>query len=350
MTGRTTRSAAIAVAFGLAVVTAYTQTRPGAEAKPLPGTPLRELAQAEGRRVGTAVQARALERDRAYGQLVAGQFSSVTPENEMKWDVVAPEQGTFEFGPADEIVGRAHDAGQVVRGHTLVWHSQTPGWLGPLDAEELRAAMLEHIARVAGHFRGRVATWDVVNEAITDRGRLRRSVFLQRLGPGYVAQAFRAAREADPDAKLFINDFGIEGINPKSDRLYALVRELKAQGAPVDGVGFQMHVNLKGVPADFAANLRRFVALGVEVAVTEADVALRQPASEGDLAAQARVFTDALRGCLEVAKCRSFTFWGFTDSRSWIPENQPGFGRATLLDSRLRPKPAYEAVQRALGP
>jgi endo-1,4-beta-xylanase len=291
-----------------------------------------------------------LERDLAYRQLIAAQFSSVTPENEMKWALVQPEEGEFEFGPADDIVERAESFGQVVRGHTLVWHLQTPGWLAPLGADELRAAMREHIRRVAGHYRGRVATWDVVNEAITDRGNLRRSVFYQRLGRGYVADAFRAAREADPGAKLFINDFGIEGVNAKSDRLYALVRDLKADGVPVDGVGFQMHVNLKGVPADFTDNLRRFAALGVEVAVTEADVALEQPASAEDLRAQGRVFADALRGCLAVPECRSFTFWGFTDSRSWIPENQPGFGQATLLDSRLRPKPAYEAVQRALRP
>lgn len=328
----------------------YVESRPGSEAQPLGGPPLRELATADGRRVGTAVRADALADDLAYRQIVAGQFSSVTPENEMKWSHLQPEQGRFAYGPADDIVAFALEHGQVVRGHTLVWHNQLPGWVPGLGARDLRAAMLEHVRRVAEHFKGRIAQWDVVNEAITDAGRLRRRPFAEKLGPGYVAEAFRTARRADPRAKLFINDYGIEGINRKSDRLYALVAELKRAGVPVDGVGFQMHVNLEGVPETFVANLRRFAALGLDLAVTEADVALRVPPSEEDLRAQGRVFADAVRGCRAVPECRSFTFWGFTDSRSWISETRPGFGAATLLDERLRPKPAYRAVQRALGP
>jgi endo-1,4-beta-xylanase len=332
------------------LVAVYLESRPGREAEPLGGTPLRELAAADGRQVGTAVRADALEDDLAYRQIVAGEFSSVTPENEMKWALVQPEQGRFRYKAADEIVSFALDHGQVVRGHTLVWHNQLPGWVAGLGARDLRAAMLEHVRHVAGHFKGRIAQWDVVNEAITDAGRLRRRPFAGKLGPGYVADAFRAARRADPDAKLFINDYGIEGLNRKSDRLYALVAGLKQAGVPIDGVGFQMHVNLEGVPGTFVANLQRFAALGLELAVTEADVALRVPPSEEDLRAQGRVFADAVRGCRAVARCGSFTFWGFTDSRSWIGETRPGFGAATLLDARLRPKPAYRAVQRALGP
>ncbi len=323
-------------------------SRPGQEARPLPGPALRELAEERGRRVGTAVRADALDKDLAYRQIVAGEFSSVTPENEMKWDAVQPERGRFSYGPADEIVGFAQEHGQQVRGHTLVWHSQLPAWVNELGADDLRSAMREHIRQVMGHFGGQIVAWDVVNEAISDRGRLRPSAFLRRLGPGYVAEAFRAAREAGPQTKLYINDFGIEGINPKSDRLYALVRELKAQGVPIDGVGFQMHVNTRGVPDSFPDNLRRFAALGLELAVTEADVALRVPATPARRRVQARVFAEAVRGCLAVDACRSFTFWGFTDSRSWISETRAGFGAATLLNEELRPKPAYRAVQRVL--
>ena len=323
-------------------------TRPGQDAKPLPGPSLRALAEERGRRVGTAVRAEPLRDDLAYRQVVAGEFSSVTPENEMKWDAVQAEPGRFEYAAADEIVGTALKYGQQARGHTLVWHSQLPDWVRALGPEQLRRAMREHVGRVVGHFGGRVAAWDVVNEAVSDRGELRPSVFLRRLGTGYVAEAFRAAREASPEPKLYINDFGIEGINPKSDRLYALVRELKAQGVPIDGVGFQMHVNLRGVPDSFVDNLRRFAALGVELALTEADVALRLPATPARRRVQARVFAEAVRGCLAVDPCRSLTFWGFTDSRSWISETRAGFGAATLLNDELRPKPAYRAVQRAL--
>lgn len=322
--------------------------RQGRNAKPLPGPSLRELGQPRGLSIGTAVRVDALRNEKAYRQLVAAQFSSVTPENEMKWGLVEPERGKFRFEAADAIVDAAGSAGQAVRGHTLVYHHQLPGWLGGLGRAGLRAATEEHIRRVVGHYRGRVAVWDVVNEVIGDRGGLRRSPFAAKLGPDYIAQAFRAARRADPAARLHINEAGADAINPRSDRLYALVRSLKASGVPIDGVGLQMHVDLAGVPPTYVANLRRFAALGVELAITEADVALKLPASAADLRAQARVYRTIVRGCLAVKACRSLTFWGFTDGRSWISETRSGLGAATLLDAALRPKPAFRAVQRAL--
>jgi endo-1,4-beta-xylanase len=289
-----------------------------------------------------------LKRNRAYRQLVAAQFSSITPENEMKWYAVEPERGTFSFDAADAIVDRAHDAGQKVRGHTLVWHAQLPGWVKDLGSDELRDAMREHITRVMDHYRDVVGVWDVVNEPITDRGRLRNSVFMRRLGPGFIADAFRTARAADADAKLYLNEIGAEGINAKSDELYDVVRGLKAEGVPIDGVGFQTHANLDGLPAGFVENMRRFEALGLDVAITEADVGLRLQPSAADLQAQAGIYAQIVRSCL-AAGCRSLTFWGFTDGRSWISETQAGMGAATLLDEQLRPKPAFFAVQRALG-
>jgi endo-1,4-beta-xylanase len=341
------RRTAIAAVFVVLVCSAAFLARGGGDAKPLPGQPLRVLAKAKGLEIGTAVRADQLKRNRAYRELVAQQFSTVTPENEMKWDATEPQRGTFDFGPADEIVSRARAAGQKIRGHTLVWYSQLPAWVGKLDAADLRAAMTEHIQRVMGHFKSSVSIWDVVNEPITDGGALRQSVFMRRLGAGYIAEAFRIARGVDPHAKLYLNEIGAEGINPKSDKLYEIVRGLKAQGL-IDGVGFQTHSNLKGLPADFVENMRRFRALGLDVAITEADVGLRLPASAADLQAQASIYAQIVRSCLAVS-CRTLTFWGFTDGRSWISETQPGMGAATLLDDQLRPKPAFYAVQRALG-
>jgi endo-1,4-beta-xylanase len=199
-----------------------------------------------------------------------------------------------------------------------------------------------------GHFEKDVGVWDVVNEPISDSGSLRPSVFLRRLGPGYIADAFRTARAADADAKLYLNEIGAEGVNAKSNRLYEIVSGLKAQGVPIDGVGFQTHANLQGLPPDFVDNMRRFKALGLDIAITEADVALKLPPSAADLQAQADVYAQIVRSCLAV-DCRSLTFWGFTDGRSWISETQAGMGAATLLDEQLRPKPAFFAVQRALG-
>ena len=321
--------------------------RGGRDAEPLPGTPLRDLAKRRGLEIGTAVRGDVLDRTRAYRQLVAAQFSTLTPENELKWSAVEPERGEFQFEPADEIVEEAREARQKVRGHTLVWHAQLPDWVRELGADDLRQAMREHIHAVVGHYDEDIGVWDVVNEPITDRGGLRRSVFLRRLGPGYVEDAFRTARAADRDAKLYLNEIGAEGINAKSNRLYELVRGLKARGVPIDGVGFQAHANLQGLAPDFVANMRRFQALGLDVAITEADVALKLPAGERELAAQADVYRRIVRSCLEV-DCRSLTFWGFTDGRSWISETQAGMGAATLLNEELEPKPAFSAVQQAL--
>ncbi len=321
--------------------------RGGKDAEPLPGTPLRDAAKARGLELGTAVRGDVLERNRAYRQTVAAQFSTVTPENEMKWSAIQPERGEFEFGAADDIVERARDARQKVRGHTLVWHAQLPVWVRDLDRAELRQATREHIRTVMEHYDEDVGVWDVVNEPIDDRGGLRESVFMRRLGPGFIEDAFRTARAADRDAKLYLNEIGAEGINAKSNRMYEIVRGLKEGGVPIDGVGFQTHANLDGLPGDFVQNMQRFAALGLDIAITEADVGLPLPADAAKLDAQAAIYREIVRACRAV-DCRSLTFWGFTDGRSWISETQAGMGAATLLDEQLRPKPAFGAVQRAL--
>jgi endo-1,4-beta-xylanase len=314
----------------------------------LPGPALRAVGLRHGIVVGTAVRAKEMRGNRAYRQLIGEQFLSVTPENEMKWYAVEPQQDDFEFGDADYIVEQAEKNKQAVRGHALLFHGQLPGWVYALDSKALRKATARHISTVVGRYRGRVASWDVVNEGIDDDGHLKPTVYEQKLGPGYIASAFRLAHKADPQAKLFINEIGAESKGPKSDRLFRLVRDLRAQGVSVDGVGFQVHANLAGIPPTFAANMRRFAGLGVELAISEADVALKVPASADDLRRQAAVYTDIVRACLAVKACRRLTFWGFTDGRSWISQTQPGNGAATLLDAKLRPKPAFEAVRRAL--
>ncbi len=338
--------AALVAVVGIASLVWF--IRGGGDAKPLPGKALRTVAKARGIELGTAVRGKELKRNRAYRQLVAAQFSTVTPENEMKWDFIEPVRGEFRFDAGDDIVKRAREARQKIRGHTLVWHFQLPGWVRELGPKELRQATREHIRTVMEHYDDEVGVWDVVNEPISDRGGLRPSAFARRLGPGFIEDAFRTARTADRDAKLYLNEIGAEGINPKSNRLYEIVRGLKARGVPIDGVGFQVHANLDGLAADFVANMQRFRALGLDVAITEADVALRLPPSPADLQKQAEIYAQIVRACLTV-KCASLTFWGFTDGRSWISETQAGLGAATLLDDALRPKPAFGAVQQALS-
>ena len=313
---------------------------------------LRQLARPTGVRIGTAVDTSALANDITYRTLVAEQFDSVTPENVMKWEVVEPQQGQYDFTEADELVAFARAHNQKVRGHTLVWHNQLPSWLtsGTWTDAELRRILRQHIFTEAGHFRGRIWAWDVVNEAIDDNGQLRDTFWLQNLGPGYIADAFRWAHQADPKAILFYNDYNIEGINAKSDAVYALVRQLKSQGVPIQGVGVQGHLSTRyGLPANMQQNLHRFAALGLKTAVTEADVRSDLPVDAAKIQAQAAAYSYMLESCLLERSCISYTVWGFTDKYSWVPGFFYGEGAATLLDENFAAKPAYRELQAVLA-
>ncbi len=330
----------LVAAFGRAV-----QEERGPDAVALPGV----LEEAAGKRlVGTAVDDAALRDEPGYRTVLEQQFSSVTPENAMKWEVLEPTRGELDWGAADRLVDAAERDGQAVRGHPLVWFGQLPEWLEALRGPQVRQVMREHVRAVVGRYGRRVGTWDVVNEPFEDDGTRRQSVFETQVGPDWIEDAFRTARTASAEAKLYLNEIGAEAPGPKSDALYALVRELRSRGAPIDGVGFQGHFSRTGVPPGFRANLERFAALGLDGAITEADVALELPAGAAALRGQARTYGELTGACVAIPRCRSLTFWGFTDRHSWIPATQPGRGEATLLDAELRPKPAFAAVLRAL--
>ncbi|WP_405904268.1 endo-1,4-beta-xylanase [Streptomyces sp. NBC_00656] len=302
-------------------------------------------------RIGTAVDMAALAADAPYRAKAAGEFTSVTPENVMKWEVVEKERGTYDWAAADELVDFARANGQLVRGHTLLWHNQLPAWLteGDFSAGELRAILRKHITDEAGHFKGRIWQWDVVNEAFNDDGTLRDSIWLRKLGPGYIADAFRWARQADPKAKLFINDYNIEGVNAKSTALHDLVVELRKQHVPIDGVGIQGHLSVQyNAPHDIADNMKRFDDLGLETAITEADVRVPMPSDSTKQEAQAEGYDVLLRGCLLTRHCTDFTVWGFTDKYSWVPGTFEGEGAANLFDENYAAKPAYKALTQDL--
>jgi endo-1,4-beta-xylanase len=293
--------------------------------------------------------------DREYRELLAEEFSSLSPENQMKWEFIHPDRNTWNFGPADAIVAFAQKNHQVVRGHTLLWHSQNPAWLenGSFTDEELRAILKDHITTVVGRYAGRIQQWDVANEIFTDSGQLRtENIWIRRLGPGIIADAFRWAHQADPRAKLFFNDYGVESVNAKSNAYYALVQQLRAQRVPVDGFSVQAHLSLQyGFPGDLQQNLQRFDDLGLETAVTELDVRMPLPAGEptaADLAKQADYYGQTLQACLAVEDCNSFTLWGFTDKYSWVPVFFSGEGEANVMDEQFDPKPAYFRLQQEL--
>ncbi|WP_196217987.1 endo-1,4-beta-xylanase [Streptomyces blattellae] len=293
----------------------------------------------KGRYFGTAVAANHLgEAD--YAATLNTEFNSVTPENEMKWDAVERTRNTFTYGAADQIVNHAQSRGMKVRGHTLVWHSQLPSWVGSLGTADLRTAMNNHITQVMQHWRGEIDSWDVVNEAFQDgsSGARRSSPFQDKLGNGFIEEAFRTARAADPSAKLCYNDYNTDGINAKSNAVYNMVRDFKARGVPIDCVGFQSHFNSASpVPSDYQANLQRFADLGVDVQITELDI-------EGSGTAQANSYSNVVRACLAVSRCTGITVWGVTDKYSWRAGGTP-----LLFDGNYNKKPAYNAVLTGLG-
>jgi endo-1,4-beta-xylanase len=300
-------------------------------------TTLGAAAAERGRYFGAAVAANHLGESQYFNTWVT-EFNSATPENEMKWQTIEPNRNQFNFGPADQIVTQARSRGQSVRGHTLVWHSQLAGWVSGLDTNNLRSAMTNHINQVMGHWRGQIHSWDVVNEAFEENGSRRQSVFQQRLGNGYIEEAFRLARAADPNAKLCYNDYNTDGINAKSNAVFALVQDFKNRGVPIDCVGFQGHFNAQSpVPGNYRDNLARFANLGVDVQITELDI-------EGSGQAQANNYANVVNACLAVSRCTGITVWGIPDHYSWRPNGTP-----LLFNSSYQKKPAYTAVLNALN-
>jgi len=305
--------------------------------------------------------------DKKYRKILAAEFSSVSPENQMKWDFIHPERGVYNFAAADAIVDFAEANGQVVRGHTLLWHSQLPAWVTAIqDPEELRAVLKDHIQTVVGRYKGRIQQWDVANEIFADTWddggvRLRdgstratANPFIQKLGPGIIADAFRWAHEADPEATLFLNDYAVEDVNTKSTAYYELAKQLLAEGVPLGGFAFQAHLDLQyPFPTTLAANMQRFDDLGLETAITELDVRFTLPESgvptAEQLAEQADTYQGVLEACLSVEDCNSFTIWGFNDKYSWVPSFSPGQGAATVMFEDYERKPAYYALYDTLA-
>jgi len=314
--------------------------------------------------VGAAITA--VETLGAHGQLLAKHFSSVTPGNALKWDATEPAENTFTYAQADPLIAYAKAHGLAIRGHTLVWHNQTPAWVftdaagapmtaTPANKELLLARLTNHIRTVAAHYGDDIGTWDVVNEVI-DEGQadgLRRSQWYAITGLDFIRTAFTVAREAAPHAKLFINDYNTT-VPAKRDALYKLVRDLRAEGVPIDGVGHQMHVNVDWPSvADTEAMLRKFLPLGVDQQITEMDVSIYRDSGENfttppadRLLKQADVYRDMFALFREYGDdITSVTLWGLADDNTWLDTFPVTRKDAPLLfDTSLQAKQAYWGV------
>lgn len=317
---------------------------------------LRSVAEARGVYIGVSTGSGYFE-DPRYTELLKREFDLITTENALKFEPVHPERERYDFADADAIVAFAEAHHLRVRGHTLVWQNQLPTWLtaGTWTRQELMDILKEHIYTVVGRYRGRIYAWDVVNEGMGDDARLFENFWYQGIGPDYIDLAFQWAHEADPNALLFFNEHNSEGLNAKSEAVYAYLQELLRRGVPVDGVGLEMHYGVGwGPKADaLAYNIRRLGELGLQVHLTEVDFRIKlpgegQPADAAALAKQAERYRGAMQACLSAPNCTAFVLWGLTDAHSWIPYFYPDWGAALIFDEDYAPKPAYHALLEAL--
>jgi endo-1,4-beta-xylanase len=334
---------------------------------PAPAAPtLRAAGAAKGILAGTAAGRGVLD-DPAMAQLIVDQYNILVCENDMKWAATQPEQGRYDFTRADTVVAFAESHGQRTRGHNLCWHVNNPPWLAAALTPQNAASILEdHVRTVAGHYAGRIHSWDVVNEAVLPAdGRkdgLRKSIWLQMLGPDYLELTYRAAAAADPQARLTYNDYDIERDNPVHERrrkaVLDLLRWFRKKNIPLQAVGIQSHLTASLVPATWKG-LNRFFdevhGLGLEVYVTEMDVEdLELP---GDIPTRDRMVAAMYRGylgdVLHHPAVKAVLTWGFTDKYSWLthsrhqrPDALPK--RPLPFDADLRPKPAFNAMIEAL--
>lgn len=321
---------------------------------------LRAAADRRGVHIGAAAGSAFWSNEPAYKETLRREFNTLVAENAMKFAQLQPTRGNFRWTEADALVEFAQQNGMKVRGHTLVW-GQSGGFAeaGNFGREELLEIMRTHIQTVMGRYRGKIFEWDVVNETIADgRGTnvYRDNYWIRGIGPEYVDSAFRIAHRVDPTAVLYYNDYRAEGSVPKADKIYALVKGLRERGVPIHGVGMQGHMSTPGTIRELPeigqvdANIKRFAALGLKVAITEFDFRVRTPASEQDLAVQKAGYKAMLGVCLANPNCRTFVTWGFTDKYSFIPGFDPGWGAALPFDEQYRPKASYYGMLEVLTP
>lgn len=316
---------------------------------------------------GSAVIVRSLGNDPALAQLIIDQCGILVPEGELKWRALRPAQDTFDFSQADALFDFAAKHHLLVRGHTLAWHNSVPDWLIAAPASlDVRTLFVEHIRTVMGRYRGRVHSWDVVNEAILPKdampGGLRKSFWYDRVGADYIDLAYRTAREADPKAKLTYNDYGVEYDNPEDEErrraILDLLRGMQARRIPLDAVGIQSHIKAaptstigKGL-ADYIAEIH---AMKLEVYLTELDVN-EDDITSNEIAERDRVVAQTYRNFLDVAlnnaAVKLVLTWGISDRRTWLNDGpthhrkQPNRPQRSLpFDAEYRPTPAFFAMR-----
>lgn len=334
---------------------------------------LSELAAARGRFVGSILNSEwfnnSLGSDATiYEETHKANFNIVVAENEMKFDATEPSRGSFSFTKGDKLMAYAAANGMQVRGHALAWHSQVPSWVSSL-AQQVQSAggsardtllsvLKTHIDSVVGHYKGKIREWDVVNEAINDNGthgwRSENSVWYQYIGRDFIDSAFVWAHQADPDAKLYYNDYALEwgmGSGTKAQFAYdSIAVRLKNAGIYITGIGTQTHI--QNTHTSTPSNLRTFASklksIGMTMQITELDIgfALGTAISDADYAAQGHLYRQFMDLFLEAENMEAFVIWGFSDKYSWLKDQSKYNG--LIFDSSFAKKPAYDSLVASL--
>jgi endo-1,4-beta-xylanase len=316
---------------------------------------IKSLADKAGLTFGTAVGSAFYSNTTAYINAIKTEYNAVVCENEMKIDATEPSRNSFRFTNPDKLVLWSQQNNIKVRGHTLVWHSQCPSWItdGTWTRESLLAVMKNHIDSVAGHFKGKIFEWDVVNEAFDDNtsNGLRSSVWKNTIGEDFIDSAFAFAHRADPSALLFYNDYNTSFVNAKSTNVYNKIKKMLENKIPIHGVGFQSHQGIGDNTANLYSkvkeNFDRFAALGLKISITEMDVAITLPIDANKRIAEAKIYSAFMRAALATPACRTFMVWGASDRYSWLNNSTRGTG--LVLDSNFqRAKPVYDTLVQVL--
>jgi endo-1,4-beta-xylanase len=270
----------------------------------------------------------------------------LTPENSMKWESLSPNsQGSYNWGNADQLVAFAEANGKMLRGHTFVWHQQIPQWLKNINNKAtLTSAIQTHIAAVMGRYKGKIYAWDVANEVFEDSGAMRSSVFSNVFGDWtFLDVAFNAARAADPNAKLCLNDYNLDYSSAKLTNFVALVKTLKGRGVPIDCVGSQSHLVVgNGAIPSFKTTLDSLATTNTEVQITELDIRTSSSPSSSQISQQVTDYKNVVSACMKTSACAGITVWGVSDKDSWVPSTFSGQGYALIWDNNFNKKACYQ--------
>ena len=315
---------------------------------------LRDIATPKNFLIGACATSNPLHNETIYRNTLAAEFNWMGGENEFK-PYLWTGPYSYNFSDTDYYMNFANQNNMQIRGHVLVYYTVVPSWLssGSYTNDQIRDMLHSYILAIAGRYKGRMLQWDVVNEAFTDGspyGYRSNDFWYQKLGD-YIPLAFQWAYEADPQAKLYYNDYGNEGLNGKSDAIYNKVSTMKSQGIPIHGVGWQCHIsNTWRLNDAIFENAQRINALGLEVTVTELDVAIPVPVDQAKLESQAKAYADMTYFCITHPNVKRMYLWGFTDKYSWIPGFTNGQSDAALIfDTNYNKKPAYYAIEKVLN-